>query len=281
MTASIPPGRTGQNGSMSEPAGLSAAQRATMLARFYDLDVMDVSYDAELYLQLAHQAGGDVLELAVGSGRLGIPIALAGQRVVGIDNDPAMLARARAGWERARGAVKRDRFSVREGDLFTFRSNERFDLTFLAVNTFLLAEDDVARLAVLETMRVHLQPGGVAAIEVSTPDKAELATFDGRVQLEWLRHDPETGDEVAKLVSARYEPKSSTVALSQIFEWTPHLGGPLARASRSDILHLIPAENLAGLARQAGFGQVQLWGDHLLTPYGPGSHRAILEARLV
>ncbi len=140
---------------------------------------------------------------------------------------------------------------VREGDLFAFRSNERFDLTFLAVNTFLLAEDDVARLAVLETMRVHLQPGGVAAIEVSTPDEAELASFDGRVQLEWLRHDPETGDEVAKLVSARHEPESATVALSQIFEWTPQLGGPLARVSRSDILHLLPAEQ-TGQARQAG-----------------------------
>jgi SAM-dependent methyltransferase len=267
--------------SMTPPAGLSAGQRAAILARFYDLDVRDVSYDAELYQQLAHQVGGAVLELAVGSGRLGIPIALAGHRVVGIDNDPAMLARAGAEWERSRGSIERDRFSIHEGDFFTFRSSERFDLAFLAVNTFLLADDDAARAAVLETMRAHLQPGGVAAIEVSTPDEAELATFDGRLQLEWLRRDPETGDEVAKLVSARYDPESSTVALYQVFEWTAHLGGTLSRVSRSDVLHLLTAERLARLAERAGFGQVRLWGDHLLTPYGPGSHRAILEARLV
>jgi SAM-dependent methyltransferase len=266
---------------MSDPAGMSATQRATILARFYDLDVLDVSYDAELYQQLAHEVGGAVLELAVGSGRLGIPIALAGQRVVGVDNDPAMLERARAEWERARGPIERDRFTVREGDLFTFRSGERFGLTFLAVNTFLLAEDDAARLAVLTTMREHLQPGGIAAVEVSTPDAAELASFDGRLQLEWLRREPDTGDEVAKMMSARHDPGSATVALSQIFEWTPQRGGPMSRVSKSDVLHLVSAERLAALAEQAGFGYVQLWGDHLLTPHGPGSQRTILEARLL
>ena len=44
------------------------------------------------------------------------------------------------------------------------RSDERFDLTFLAVNTFLLAQEDAARRRVLETMRTQLRPGGIAAV---------------------------------------------------------------------------------------------------------------------
>jgi SAM-dependent methyltransferase len=108
--------------------------------------VLDVSYDAELYLRLAHQAGGAVLELAVGSGRLAIPLALAGHRVVGVDHDSAMLERARAAWQRSRGPVERERLSVHEGDFMSFRCAERFSLAFIAVNTFLLAEDDAARL---------------------------------------------------------------------------------------------------------------------------------------
>lgn len=55
---------------------LSADERAERLARYYDLDFLDVAYDAELYQQLAHKAGGPVLELGVGSGRLGVPLAL-------------------------------------------------------------------------------------------------------------------------------------------------------------------------------------------------------------
>jgi SAM-dependent methyltransferase len=256
-------------------------ERSAALARYYDLDVLDVSYDAELYQALAFQGGGPVLELAVGSGRLGIPIALAGHRVLGVDNDVAMLDRARVEWERIRGPIERDRFRTVEGDFLTFRTSERFTLAFLAVNTFLLADSDEARLAILATMREHLDPGGIAAVEVSTPDDAELASYDGHLHLEWLRHDPETGDQVTKTISARHDPETSTVELCQIFEWTSAHGGPLARVAKSDTLHLVSPRNLARLARRSGFDHVKLWGDHLLTPHGPGSHRAILEARLV
>ena len=52
---------------------------------------------------------------------------------------------------------------------------------------------------------------------------------------------------------------------------------------RFDIERALIRDDLAvaDLARQAGFGEVTVWGDHLLTPHGAGSHRAILEARLV
>jgi SAM-dependent methyltransferase len=261
--------------------GFRETDRATTLARFYDLDVRDVSHDSETYLRLAHEAGGAVLELGVGSGRLAIPLALGGHRVLGVDHDRAMLARARTAWDDARGPVGRDRLRLRAGDYRAFRSAERFSMVFMAVNTFLLAEDESARVALLGLMRDHLVPGGLAVIEASTPDEAELATFDGRLQLEWSRQDPETGDDVTKMIGARHDPDAGTVMLTQIFDWTPARGGPLSRVARTDTVHLLSAEALVSLARQAGFGQVDLWGDHLLTPYGPGSHRAILVARLV
>lgn len=260
---------------------LTARQRAAVLARFYDLDVLDVAYDAELYLHLAREAGGPVLELAVGSGRLAVPLALAGHRVVGVDHDAAMLERARARWDEVRGSIERERLSLHEADLAAFRSAETFSMAFIAVNTFLLAQDDDARRAVLCAMREHLRSRGVAVVEVSTPDDEELATFDGRLQLEWLREDPETGDSVAKLVSARHDPESECVTLHQIFEWTPRNGGALRRVTRTDSLHLVAAEQLARLALEAGFDGVDIWGDHLSIPYGPGSHRAILVARLL
>jgi hypothetical protein len=163
----------------------------------------------------------------------------------------------------------------------TLRLPERFGMAFIAVNTFLLAEDDAARLALLAVMRDHLQQGGLAVVEVSTPDRRELSTFDGRLQLEWLRHDPESGDLVAKLASARHDPGSGSLSLCQIFEWTPPHGGPLWRVSRTDTLHLVSAARLGELAAEAGFGSVDLWGDHLSIPYGSRSHRVILVARLV
>jgi len=241
----------------------------------------DVSYDAELYQQLAHESGGPIFELGVGTGRLAIPLALAGHEVVGIDSDPAMLERARRDWRRVRGDMEAGRLVVRDGDIRSFRPGARFGLAFIAVNTLLLMEDDAARLAVLETMYSSLRHGGIAAVEMSTPGEAELAGYDGRLHLEWLREDPVTGHQVSKTMSARHDPDSSSVTLTQVFDSTPAAGGPLTRVSRVDTLHLVTPARLAGLAGQVGFTSVDLRGDHLATRYGARSHRAILVARKV
>jgi len=260
---------------------LTAAEAADRLARYYDLDLIDITYDSELYLELAHEAGGPVLELGVGSGRVAIPLALAGHDVVGIDNDPAMLARAEAIWQEVRGELEATRLTVRAGDFTSYRSHERFGLALIAVNTFLLAEDDDVRLSILRTMRAHLRPGGIAAVEVGTPDQAELERYDRRLQHEWLREDPETSEMVSKSISANHDPAAGTLDLTQIYEWTAAPGGVLNRVAKVDVLHLLLAEHLGDLARQAGFDDVDLRGDYLLTPHGAGSHRVILVARLV
>lgn len=250
-------------------------------ARYYDLDFLDVSHDAELYQELAHDSGGPVLELGGGSGRIAVPLALAGHEVRAIDLDEAMLARGRDHWRAMRGAFDLDRLTFERADFYDYRPGPRFGLAVIAVNTFLLASDDHARLAILATMRESLRSGGVAAVEVGTPDAAELDRFDGRLQHEWLRVDPETGEEVTKTISAIHDGTDDSVVLTQIYEWTPRHGGPLSRLTHTDHIHLLRASHLGELAREAGFGEVHLWGDHLSTPHGPGSHRVILVARLV
>jgi ubiquinone/menaquinone biosynthesis C-methylase UbiE len=258
----------------------AAQERARRIARYYDLDLVDIAYDAELYQELAHEAGGPVYELAVGSGRLAIPLALAGHQVVGVDHDPAMLERARRAWDKVRGDIEPQRLRLFEGDLRSFRPSGRFGLAFIAVNTFLLAEDDAARSAILTRMRMALRPGGIAAVEFGTPDDQELAGYDGRLHREWLRRDPETGDDVSKSMAAEYDGESNTLRLAQTYEWT-RPKGPRGRVTNVDTLHLLAAQRLGDLATQAGFSSVDLWGDHLLIPYGAGSHRVILVARLV
>lgn len=270
-----------EHGPVAMTPSLTSEQRSERLARYYDLDFLDIGYDAELYQQLAHEAGGPILELGVGSGRLAIPLALAGHAVVGIDRDRAMLQRARTAWEDIRGHLEQDRMRLHEGDYLTLRPESRFGLALIAVNTFLLAEDDDERRAILATMFASLRPGGIAVVEVGTPDDAELERYDRRLQHEWLRRDPETGEQVSKTIVADHDPDAGTLRLTQLYDWTPPEGGIVSRVSKVDLLHLVSADHLARLAHQTGFGSVEVWGDHLLTPYDAGSQRAILVARLV
>ena len=72
-----------------------------------------VSADVPFYVGLAHDADGPLVELAVGTGRVAIPVAQAtGRRVVGIDSSRAMLAQARV-----RAVEEGVELDLREGDI--------------------------------------------------------------------------------------------------------------------------------------------------------------------
>ena len=88
------------------------------LARLYDLDLAEDPGDVDLYLALAARAGGKVIELGCGTGRITVPLAAAGHDVTGVDIDPTMLARARA---RAEAAKPGGRLTWIDADLVGLR----------------------------------------------------------------------------------------------------------------------------------------------------------------
>jgi SAM-dependent methyltransferase len=249
---------------------------AAALARLYDLDLVDDPGDLDLYLALADRSDGPVLELAVGTGRLAIPLAEAGHAVTGVDVDRAMLDRARG---RAQAAGVAERLELVEADLVDLRlpSAGRFGLAFIALNSLLVLPTRSAQRAALQTLAEHLVPGGVAAVDVWIPDADDLARFDGRISLEWPRLDPETGAIVTKAASAAHDASSATVTLTTIFEEGGQ-GEPSIRWVRRDRLRLISADELRGFAEDAGLVVEALAGDYGLGPMGPGSDRAVLIA---
>src|SRR6187551_2934741 len=74
---------------------------------------VDGTDDVPFYVALAREADGPLVELAVGNGRVAIPVAQAtGQRVIGIDSSPAMLEQARV-----RAAEAGVEIDLRESDM--------------------------------------------------------------------------------------------------------------------------------------------------------------------
>ena len=249
---------------------------AAALARLYDLDLVDDPGDLDLYLALADRASGPILELAVGTGRLAIPLAEAGHDVTGVDLDRAMLDRARARAERARVA---ERLELVEADLVDVRmpTAGEFGSAFLALNSLLVLPTRAAQRGAVRTLADHLAPDGVAAVDVWIPDADDLARFDGRISLEWPRLEPETGAIVTKAASAAHDAASATVTLTTIFEEGGQ-GEPARRWVRRDRLRLVSADELRGFAEDAGLVVEALAGDYGLGPMGPGSDRAVLIA---
>jgi SAM-dependent methyltransferase len=251
---------------------------ATALARLYDVDLVDDPGDLNLYRALGARMGGPIVELAVGTGRLAVPLAIDHGRVVGIDRDPAMLAAARRRADAA--GLPQERFELVEGDVRTAAAagDGTFRLGIFALNSLLLLPSRSEQQAAIASLATRLAPGGLAVVDVWLPDAEDLGRFDGRLALEYLRSDPETGRIVAKTASARHDAATGTVELTAIYDESEN-AVPVARWIRRDRLRLVGAGELVAFAEAAGLEVETLGGGYDLEPFGPGSDRAVLVAR--
>ncbi len=163
-----------------------------------------------------------------------------------------------------------------EADLTTLALDARYGLAFIALNSLLLLDGPDAQRRAMQVLSAHLRPGGVAIVDVLLPDAAELASYDGRVTLDWARQDTETGDEVTKLSSARYDPAVATITLTTLYDSVSADTGVLRRTSRVDQLSLRGMHELVRDAIEAGLEIESLAGDHQVTPFGPGAERIVL-----
>ena len=117
---------------------------------------------------LAELAGdGLALELAIGTGRVALPLADRGVKVSGIELSTAMA-------ERLRAKPGAERISVTVGDMATARAPGRFRLVYLVFNTIgnLTTQDE--QVACFANAAAHLEPGGAFLVEVGVPDLRRL-----------------------------------------------------------------------------------------------------------
>ena len=147
----------------------------------YDRWAADMTEDVAFYVELAREADGLVVELAVGTGRVAIPVARAiGRRVVGIDSSPAML-------EQARDAGG-DLLDLRLGDMRDLDLEEPAALVYCPFRALLHVPTWADRRRVFERVAAGLLPGGRFAWNVFAFDHAIAARLDGLRQEEPIPH---------------------------------------------------------------------------------------------
>src|SRR5581483_10434548 len=162
---------------------LYAVSAYDRIARLYDAWSTGVVEDIAFYVEEALASGGPVVELGVGTGRIAIPTALAGMRVIGVDSSPEMLAVC---GEAARAAGVSERVDLRLGDLRTPPVQERVPLVTCPFRAFLHLATDAERLEALRAARALLVPGGRLVFDVFTPSDEDIEETHGR----WLEREP-------------------------------------------------------------------------------------------
>ena len=134
--------------------------------------------DVPFYVELAREADGLLVELAVGNGRVAIPVAReTGRRVVGIDSSPAMLEQARGG--AAEAGVELD---LRLGDIRDLELEEPAALVYCPARSLLHLPTWADRRRVFERVAATLRPGGRFAWNAFAFDHQIAARLDGQHQ---------------------------------------------------------------------------------------------------
>lgn len=235
-------------------------------AEIYDLEYSWKNDDVNYWVELAKEyAGrdGTALELACGTGRVLIPVAESGVRVVGVDESPWMLAKAKLKYERLPGEVQ-ERIGLLEGDMRTLALEQKFNLIYLPFNTFLILRTVEDQLATLDTVRRHLAPGGVFAFDIFVPLLNLLLQPPGPPQ--WgLEVDQTLGDLGIRFHrdnSRQVDPIRQLII--NTFRMREYRDNILAREWVSDLLitYIFPRE-LQHLVARAGFEFVHYWGSYL------------------
>jgi SAM-dependent methyltransferase len=214
--------------------------------------ITDPDETAELVASTVGPAGR-VLELAVGTGRLALPMAARGLRVAGVDTSPAMLERLRR--RDVGGAV-----DVTLGDMVDDLPPGPFDLALVAYNSLFNLESAARQQACFAAVAGVLAPGGRFVVEAFVPDDREGPVVAVRsmtasdVVLSISEHDPATQRASGQFVH--------------------FVDGDRVRLRPWSIRYAAPDE-LDAMAAAAGFDLVARWEDFGRREYGPDSSQHV------
>ncbi|HSJ18051.1 MAG TPA: methyltransferase domain-containing protein [Solirubrobacterales bacterium] len=241
---------------------------ASDAVRWHEVECAGYAADLALWEELAGAAGGPVLELGCGTGRVALHLARAGHDVAGIDTDEAFVAELNARAEEEDLPAHAEPCDTTEFDL-----GRSFALVLAPMQLIQLLPDEAARSAALDRIADHLGPGGAFAAALVEDRHIPAYAGDGAAPLPDVRE--RDGWVFSSLPrSVRREEGRLTI------ERLRHAIAPDGGVSEQvDITHLSPlsAAQLGAEARDAGLRPAGT-REVVATHWHVGSTVVILEA---
>lgn len=243
--------------------GYDASSYGEGFADVYDewyARVSDVDATVELVVELA--AGGSVLELGVGTGRLAIPLAARGLDVHGVDASPAMVERLRSKPGGTAVRVVMGDFGDLGGVADLAAPPDGFAVAFVAFNTLFNLATAEAQQRCFSAVAERLRPGGAFVVEAFDPDPDAAPSGPGlttsSVRTDQVVLQATIADRAAQTISG------STVTITEsgirLRPWHIRWATP---------------DQLDEMARAAGLVRRARWGDWDRSPHMPDSARHV------
>jgi len=219
----------------------------------YDLDkpVGSSFGDIEYYQERLKQTAGRILEPAVGTGRMMIPLLQAGFKVDGFDVAPEMLTKCRDNCS-ARGLSP----ELAEGRMESFQSGRKYGAIILPTGTFLLLHERQQSLQALNNFHHHLEEGGKFIVDLYLPSNIELEKSSTRT---WTLQNGDTITLESKKVEVDWI-NQYTVSHNRYEKWRD---GKLVETELERFpMRWYGVEEFRLLLEQAGFTDITFSADY-------------------
>ncbi|MFT9848687.1 class I SAM-dependent methyltransferase [Aneurinibacillus sp. REN35] len=245
---------------------------------YYDIVSDGLEGDVGFYTELALQTGGSVLDLACGTGRISMPLALNGLEVYGVDSSEKMLEKARM---KAEMAQVGDRVTFIHGDMRTFNLERTFPLIMVPYRSFLHMLSVKEQIAALRQIRQHLPDGGLLALNIFVPLISHLYEQNEKSASRGIYAIPGTTDRLAVWDYTRYDHFQQIAEIIRQYERMDRDGTVIQRVvAPFHIRYIFPAE-MHHLLRLAGFSVIGRYGSFAKEAFGPSSTELIIVAKKV
>jgi len=211
--------------------------------------------DVAFYAQEATRAEGPVVELGVGNGRVAIPVARAGQRVIGVDTSSAMVTDGR---RRAHQAGVADRITWTIGDMRDWVAEPAVDLVMIPFRSFLHLTTTEDQLRALGSIHRSLAPSGGLILNMFVPDPEVIAQHQGQRRFQGEFMD-ERGRRCELWSVNRYSTTGQRLELRAIMEVCE--GNRVVDSVEADLeLRMVYRYEMEHLLARAGFEVEALYG---------------------
>jgi ubiquinone/menaquinone biosynthesis C-methylase UbiE len=236
-------------------------------AETYDVWMSDWAGEFDFYRELVAEEVKSreamILDVACGTGRIGLRLAEAGAVVVGLDQSPYMLEIAR------RKGIHTARIRWVEGDMRSFELDKLFDLVLIPSHSFQNLNTANDQAACIEHIWRHLKPGGLLVVHLDHMN-AENMRWLGAISGEesgvfadegQFRH-PQTGLLIKTSGAWSYEPTSQTATKQTIWEEVSVEGKTIRRWETGSVnFHCVFHFEMEHLLKRAGFEVEHVYGD--------------------
>ncbi|MFW5772338.1 MAG: class I SAM-dependent methyltransferase [Phototrophicaceae bacterium] len=245
------------------------------IVRYYDAENSDKTDDIQLYLELAEEYGGPMIDIGCGTGRVMAPLAQQGYEVHGIDNERAMLDRA----ERLRKTSPelKQNLHLHHGDVLTYELDKQFKLVLVPYNGLMHFHDQEAQIAVLQKLRAWTAPDGLLVLDLPNAGDIFGTQETDAVMMERTFLEPESGHMVMQQSHSYLDRTQQLLRVTWIYDEITG-DGTVKRTVAPLVLYYYFYSELRLLLERAGFMVEAVYGDTEYGPFEDGCERMVIFA---